>query len=93
VRALIEAWHRDLPPELLHAETLAWWSWNETAAPGNVERAKEFARKMAVTAWGGDDGDPGMARDYGLHLLGAVRNTLYNEEPVARSVIAEAPAT
>jgi formylglycine-generating enzyme required for sulfatase activity len=88
VRALIEEWHRELPPELLHAETLAWRSWNRTAPPGDVECAKAFACKVAVTAWtpGGDDGEPGLARDYGLHLLGAVRDALYDEEPALKKL-------
>lgn len=88
VRALIARWHRDLPPELLHAETLAWRSWNETEAPGDVERAKAFARKVAATAWmpGGEDGEPGLARDYGSYLLGAVRDTLYDEEPALKKL-------
>jgi formylglycine-generating enzyme required for sulfatase activity len=97
VSALIERWHRDLPPELLHAETLAWRSWSATKPPGdpsttkppgNLERAKAFARRVAVTGWtvGGDDAEPGLARDYGGHLLGAVGDALYQEEPALKKL-------
>ena len=65
---------------------MAWRSWNEAEVPGDVERAKEFVRKVAVTAWtpGGDDGEPGLARDYGYYLLGAVRDIIYDEVPALK---------
>jgi formylglycine-generating enzyme required for sulfatase activity len=88
VAALIERWHRELPPELLHAETLAWRSWSTTEPPGDLERAKTFARRVTVTGWteGGDDAEPGLARDYGRYLLGAVGDALYQEEPALKKL-------
>lgn len=94
VRAAIEEWHRELPRELLRAETLVWHALvpDVKPPPELLEEAKGFADRLAYTlASKGEDMEMGDAlRIWSREILGAMPAAAYKALPSLNRVWAAA---